>query len=83
MFKFGMFALEQFKGGFEWPQYCLHIVQTPHLAEGYADLVAEIEHEMMKTQNRAPGSGVAGIAAWYPSASSLSKVLSAAAPDSS
>jgi CCR4-NOT transcription complex subunit 1 len=27
MFKFGMFALEQFKGSHEWPQYCSHIVQ--------------------------------------------------------
>jgi CCR4-NOT transcription complex subunit 1 len=54
MFKFGMFALEQFKGRLhEWPQYCSHIVQIPHLKEGYAELVAEIEHEMSKSQNRA------------------------------
>ena len=53
MFKFGMFALEQFKGRLhEWPQYCSHIVQIPHLKEGYADLVAEIEQEMNKNQNR-------------------------------
>jgi CCR4-NOT transcription complex subunit 1 len=53
MFKFGMFALEQFKGRLhEWPQYCSHIVQIPHLKEGYADLVAEIEQEMNKSQNR-------------------------------
>jgi CCR4-NOT transcription complex subunit 1 len=58
MFKFGMFALEQFKGRLhEWPQYCSHIVQIPHLKEGYAELVAEIEHEMSKSQNRAGGSG--------------------------
>jgi CCR4-NOT transcription complex subunit 1 len=54
MFKFGMFALEQFKGRLhEWPQYCSHIVQIPHLKEGYAELVAEIEREMSKSQNRA------------------------------
>lgn len=53
MFKFGMFALEQFKGRLhEWPQYCSHIVQIPHLKEGYADLVSEIEQEMNKSQNR-------------------------------
>lgn len=53
MFKFGMFALEQFKGRLhEWPQYCSHIVQIPHLKEGYADLVAEIEQEMIKSQSR-------------------------------
>lgn len=53
MFRFGMFALEQFKGRLhEWPQYCSHIVQIPHLKEGYAELVAEIEQEMMKGQAR-------------------------------
>lgn len=57
MFKFGMFALEQFKGRLhEWPQYCSHIVQIPHLKEGYADLVAEIEQEMAKSQGRSGGS---------------------------
>jgi CCR4-NOT transcription complex subunit 1 len=62
MFKFGMFALEQFKGRLhEWPQYCSHIVQIPHLKEGYADLVAEIEREMTKTPSRAAGnSGAMG-----------------------
>jgi CCR4-NOT transcription complex subunit 1 len=55
MFKFGMFALEQFKGRLhEWPQYCSHIVQIPHLKDGYAELVAEIEQEMTKSQSR-PG----------------------------
>ena len=44
MFRFGMFALEQFKERLhEWPQYCSHIVQIPHLRDGYAQLVAEIE----------------------------------------
>jgi CCR4-NOT transcription complex subunit 1 len=57
MFRFGMFALQQFKGRLhEWPQYCSHIVQIPHLKEGYADLVSEIEQEMTKNQNRAPAS---------------------------
>lgn len=61
MFKFGMFALEQFKGRLhEWPQYCSHIVQIPHLKDGYADLVAEIEREMTKTQGRAPANGAIG-----------------------
>ena len=63
MFKFGMYALEQFKGRLhEWPQYCSHIVQIPHLKEGYADLVAEIEREMAMNPGRgasgqSPGSG--------------------------
>ena len=51
MFRFGMFALEQFKERLhEWPQYCSHIVQIPHLKEGYADLVAEIESAMSESQ---------------------------------
>jgi len=53
MFNFGMYALEQFKGRLhEWPQYCSHIVQIPHLKEGYRDLVNEIEQEMAKSQGR-------------------------------
>ena len=44
MFEFGMFALEQFKGRLhEWPQYCSHIVQIPHLKTKYMALVNEIE----------------------------------------
>lgn len=61
MFKFGMFALEQFKGRLhEWPQYCSHIVQIPHLKEGYTDLVAKIEQEMTKRQSRAALQQTAG-----------------------
>mmetsp|Transcript_25591 Transcript_25591/g.60314 ORF Transcript_25591/g.60314 Transcript_25591/m.60314 type:complete len:2295 (+) Transcript_25591:66-6950(+) len=61
MFQFGMFALEQFKGRLhEWPQYCSHIVQIPHLKEGYAGLVGEIENAMLESQNRAAGSSGAG-----------------------
>jgi len=57
MFDFGMFALEQFKGRLhEWPQYCSHIVQIPHLKEGYARLVGEIENAMLESQNRAAGT---------------------------
>ncbi|MGK3760527.1 MAG: CCR4-NOT transcription complex subunit 1, partial [Bacillariaceae sp.] len=61
MFQFGMFALEQFKGRLhEWPQYCSHIVQIPHLKEGYASLVAEIETAMLDSQNRTSGAATAG-----------------------
>jgi len=51
MFRFGMFALEQFKGRLhEWPQYCSHIVQIDHLKERYASLVAEIDGAMVDSQ---------------------------------
>jgi len=53
MFRFGMFALEQFKERLhEWPQYCSHIVQIPHLKDGYSDLVTEIETAMTESHNR-------------------------------
>lgn len=61
MFQFGMFALEQFKGRLhEWPQYCSHIVQIPHLKDGYAELVGEIENAMLDSQNRAAGVASTG-----------------------
>lgn len=54
MFRFGMFALEQFKGRLhEWPQYCSHIVQIPHLKDRYADLVNEIEQEITRGRSSA------------------------------
>jgi hypothetical protein len=47
MFRFGMFALEQFKERLhEWPQYCSHIVQISHLRDGFSQLVAEIDGAM-------------------------------------
>jgi len=59
MFRFGMFALEQFKERLhEWPQYCSHIVQIPHLKSGYAELVAEIETAMSENQNLPPSSAL-------------------------
>jgi hypothetical protein len=48
MFKFGMFALEQFKGGLHGGLVLLSHRSNPHLKEGYCGLVAEIEHEMTK-----------------------------------
>jgi CCR4-NOT transcription complex subunit 1 len=85
MFKFGMFALEQFKGRLhEWPQYCSHIVQIPHLKEKYAELVAEIESEMNKSQSRGSGnsvdsqsSGGGTIGKDLPSVSSVASMASA------
>jgi len=58
MFRFGMFALEQFKERLhEWPQYCSHIVQIPHLRDGYAQLVGEIEGAMSSTSDGASNAG--------------------------
>eukprot|EP00941_MAST-03F_sp_MAST-3F-sp1_P005319 g5319.t1 len=47
MYRFGKYALEQFMTRLrEWPQYCAHIVQIPHLREVYPDLVAEIQRAL-------------------------------------
>lgn len=59
MFRFGMFALEQFKGRLgEWPQYCSHIVQIPHLVGNHPSLVEEIERSIQRQGGG--GSGGAG-----------------------
>jgi len=64
MFRFGMFALEQFKGRLhEWPQYCSHIVQIPHLKGGQPDLVAEIERAMAEGRAGAAAAAAEGGAA--------------------
>ncbi len=61
MFRFGMFALEQFKERLhEWPQYCSHIVQIPHLKEEYSQLVSEIESAMSSDNGSAASSTSAG-----------------------
>ena len=42
MFRFGLFALHQFKGRLhEWPQYSSHLVQIPHFQDEYCELARE------------------------------------------
>jgi len=44
MYKFGVFALEQFKSLLpKWPQYCSQIAAIPHLRAQYPAFVAEID----------------------------------------
>lgn len=63
MFRFGMFALEQFLDRLhEWPQYCSHIVQISHLKDGYKSLVKEIEGAMAESQNRTSSGASIGSA---------------------
>eukprot|EP01116_Phalansterium_solitarium_P014539 TRINITY_DN3224_c0_g1_i5.p1 TRINITY_DN3224_c0_g1~~TRINITY_DN3224_c0_g1_i5.p1 ORF type:complete len:1462 (-),score=389.12 TRINITY_DN3224_c0_g1_i5:3053-7438(-) len=48
MFRFGLTALEQFKPRLaEWPQYCSHILQIPHIQKASADIIEFI----LKTHN--------------------------------
>jgi CCR4-NOT transcription complex subunit 1 len=65
MFRFGMFALEQFKARLgEWPQYCSHIVAIQHLSTNSPELVTEIRTLMANPVAGAGGSdGGAGAAA--------------------
>ncbi|CAM9552602.1 unnamed protein product, partial [Ectocarpus sp. 12 AP-2014] len=96
MFRFGMFALEQFKGRLgEWPQYCSHIVQIPHLVGNHPALVEEIERSMQRQGGGGPGGagGAGGGSAAAPGAgaaagaaeptgvaAALGSIVAAAAP---
>jgi CCR4-NOT transcription complex subunit 1 TTP binding domain/KH domain len=43
MFRFGLFALQQFKTRCgEWPMYINNLIQVPHLAANHPDLVADL-----------------------------------------
>jgi CCR4-NOT transcription complex subunit 1 len=69
MFRFGMFALEEFKERLhEWRKYCSHIVQIPHLREEYAQLVLEIESAMssdsVSVASSTSASGLASGTGW-------------------
>lgn len=60
MYKFGVFALEQFKSRLpKWPQYCSHIAQIPHLRSQYPAFVAEID-AVLAAQSRGGGSSADG-----------------------
>ena len=61
LFRFGMFALEQFKGRIgEWPQYCSHIVQIDYLVAQHKDLVDEIKRAMESAGRTAPAESALG-----------------------
>eukprot|EP00736_Rhodelphis_marinus_P014468 Rmarinus@m.14689 len=65
MFVFGITALEEFKERLhDWPQYCMHIYQLPHLREHHPDIVLFIENlrrDGMQLGN--PDSSTAGASA--------------------
>ena len=57
MFRFGKIALEQFRSRLgEWPQYCSHLVQIPHLSRHCADLYREAQRAI-SAGNPGTGSG--------------------------
>lgn len=66
MFRFGLYALGQFKGRLhKWPQYRSHILQIAHLRTQAAELVAEIEAQMPGGA-ASGGSGESGAASGAP-----------------
>ena len=63
MFKFGLYALEQFKPRlYEWPQYCSHILAIPQIKTHHPDIIDIIEKALSQpnlgTQQNTPDSSV-------------------------
>jgi CCR4-NOT transcription complex subunit 1 len=55
MFRFGRISLEQFRSRLiEWPQYCSHLVQIPHLATYCPELFKEAQRSISNPAG-APG----------------------------
>ena len=51
MFRFGRIALDQFRLRLgEWPQYCSHLVQIPHLLRNCPDMYQEIQKALNNPQ---------------------------------
>eukprot|EP01036_Dinobryon_divergens_P029707 gene29707-38838_t len=59
MFRFGKIALEQFRSRLgEWPQYCSHLIQIPHLGRHCPELYQETQKALNtpQLQHLAPSS---------------------------
>jgi CCR4-NOT transcription complex subunit 1 len=51
MFRFGQIALEQFRIRLvEWPQFCSHLIQIPHLSRHNAELFQEAQRALTNPQ---------------------------------
>jgi CCR4-NOT transcription complex subunit 1 len=60
MFKFGIVALEQFKSRLiEWPQYCAHIIQIPHMHQIYPELMKQLQN-ILTAASTSPGGVIRG-----------------------
>lgn len=60
MFRFGQIALDQFRSRLpEWPQYCSHLIQIPHLSRHNQDLFQEAQRALSNPQaaSQAPSAG--------------------------
>jgi hypothetical protein len=55
MFRFGRTALDQFRMRLgEWPQYCSHLIQIPHLARHCPDMYQEAQRALSSPQQPMP-----------------------------
>jgi CCR4-NOT transcription complex subunit 1 len=58
MFRFGQIALDQFRSRLpEWPQYCSHLIQIPHLSRHNQDLFQEAQRALSNPQAAGQSSG--------------------------
>eukprot|EP00798_Chlamydomonas_sp_ICE-L_P003954 gene3954-14033_t len=58
MCTFGTDALRQFVGSIQqWPQFCQHLLQVPHLREQDPELYAHVEAAVLEAQNAQAASG--------------------------
>ena len=59
MYRFGRLALEQFRSRLsEWPQYCSHLIQIPHLGRHNQDLFQEAQRALASPQQSTPPTPV-------------------------
>jgi len=73
MFRFGMYALEQFKERLhEWPQYCSHIEQISHIKQYYQEMMQEIDETSVTPSHK-------GVVITEHSSSRVSSVVQAGA----
>lgn len=62
MFKFGLYALEQFKARLcEWPQYCSHILTIPQIKTHHPDIIDIIEKVLSLSSQPGPPQQVSSV----------------------
>ena len=61
MFRFGKIALDQFRARLsEWPQYCSHLIQIPHLSSHCPDVFMEAQRAIVSPIPQSAGAPLSG-----------------------
>ena len=61
MFRFGKIALDQFRARLsEWPQYCSHLIQIPHLSTHCPDVYVEAQRAIVSPTPQSAGVPIQG-----------------------